>query len=222
MPPAPSGRWMPGRPCIRPPRGDDLGRVRAGGGPDRRWPATRPRGRRRRRRATMRSPAWTAEVVEVDADGAAAAGGRPAAQLEPVAGDELDPAVGERRHAQLGPGEVHEHADRPVLVARCTRRTRSTSASWVAGSPCDRLMRITSAPAAISLRRTGSSHEAGPRDATILVRRTACAFLQLTSRACPPPAVAVLRPARSTTAHGSEVTSTAQGFGQRVHACARW
>jgi hypothetical protein len=57
-----------------------------------------------------------AQTVEVDADDLATALGRTAAQLEPVAGNHLDAPVGERRHAQLRPWQVDQHADRPVLV----------------------------------------------------------------------------------------------------------
>jgi hypothetical protein len=73
----------------------------------------------------------------------------------------------------LGPGRsTSTPTVRPSSAL--TRRTRSMSASWAAGTPCERLMRMTSAPAAITFLNTGSSHEAGPMDATILVRRTAC------------------------------------------------
>ncbi len=83
------------------------------------------------------------------------------------------PRSGNGAMRSFGPGRSTS-----TPTVRCssalTRRTRSTSASWAAGSPWDRLTRITSAPAAMTFRRTGSSHEAGPMDATIFVRRTAC------------------------------------------------
>ena len=111
MPPTPSGRWMPGRPCSRPPRRTTAyatcpwspavsatSSTTAPSPPMTRSPTSRPR--------RSRSRPMTCVV----------AGRRTAAQLHPVAGQELDASVRERGHAQLGSRQVDQHADRAALV----------------------------------------------------------------------------------------------------------
>ena len=56
------------------------------------------------------------EAGEVDADDRGTALGRTAREREPVARDQRHAAVGERRHAQLGPRQIDEHADVAVLL----------------------------------------------------------------------------------------------------------
>ena len=58
---------------------------------------------------------------------------------------------------------------RPTFSPIC--RTRATRAAWSFAVPCEKLMRNTSVPARISCSRRRRSSVAGPKVATILVRR---------------------------------------------------
>ena len=58
---------------------------------------------------------------------------------------------------------------RPTLAA--ISRTVATRAAWSADVPCEKLMRNTSAPATINCSSTAGSSVAGPKVATIFVRR---------------------------------------------------
>ena len=60
---------------------------------------------------------------------------------------------------------------RPTLSA--IWRTVATRAAWSFDVPCEKLMRNTSVPARISCSSTAGSSVAGPKVATIFVRRRA-------------------------------------------------
>ena len=57
-------------------------------------------------------------------------------------------------------------------TAAAARRTPSTRRRWSAASPCEKLTRTTSAPRRMTSSRTPGASVAGPRVATILVRRS--------------------------------------------------